>query len=485
MEKRILDELEPKIVWNVFEDITKIPHPSKKEGKICHWIKEWAKKYNVSMKKDEIGNILLTEEATPGCEEYPTLVLQAHMDMVCQKSSETKIDFDNDPLKIKIVDDYVTAEGTTLGADNGIGMAYGMAAVISKDINHGSLEVVLTVDEETGLTGAFEMQKGFFSGKYLLNLDSETLGEITISSAGGGDTHYGLPVNREEKKGWKAIRVSVDGLKGGHSGMDIHLPRLNAIKVVITGILHLKNKMDLLVSSINGGSVHNAIPREVVCDLSVPKEKRDEAVKVLEEWKMKTLSEEQNEQGMRIAISKIDETNTLTKEQSNSICSLLHEIPHGPISFSKEIEGLVQTSNNLAVVKSSEDKIDIFLSSRSSINEELEELREKLKILGEKYGADVTQEEAYPGWKPDLDSPFLALVKSSYEEILKKEVSLKAIHAGLECGLLLRLDPELQVVSIGPEIKDVHTPNELVYIKSVETVWNVVRKIIENMGALG
>jgi len=480
MEKKVLDGLEPKIVWGIFGDIAGIPRPSKKEGKIRQWIKDWAKKYNISFKEDDIGNILLSKEATQGYEDYPTLVLQAHMDMVCQKNPDIEIDFDKDPLTVKIVGDYVTAEGTTLGADNGIGMAYSMAALLSKD--HGPLEVVFTVDEETGLTGAFGMKKGFFSGKYLLNLDSEEIGEITISSAGGGNTHYILPATREEKKEWGAIRVSIKGLKGGHSGVDIHLPRLNAIKVAIKGILDLKNKVDLLIGSINGGSVHNAIPREAVCDILVLKNKRNEAITILEEWKMKTLDKEKkNEPTMKIGVSEISENKALTKKQSDSILSLLNEIPHGPISFSKEIEGLVQTSNNLAVVKSSKDKIDVFLSSRSSINEELEELRKKLKMLGEKYNADVKQENAYPGWKPDPSSSFLALVKSSYEDVLKKEVSIKAIHAGLECGLFSKFDPELQIASIGPEIKNVHTPDEVVYIKSVGTVWDVIRKIIENM----
>jgi len=484
MEKRILSGLEPKIVWNIFEDITKVPRPSKKEEKIRKWIKDWAKKYNISFKEDTIGNIILIKKAMPGCEDYPVLVLQAHMDMVCQKTPETEIDFENDPLKIRIVDDYVTARGTTLGADDGIGMAYGMAALISEDIKHGPLEVVLTVDEETGLTGAFKMEKRFFSGKYLLNVDSEEIGKITIGSAGGGDTHYGLPVNYEKKEEWKGIRLSINGLKGGHSGIDIHLPRLNAIKVVIEGVLSLKNKMDTLISSINGGSVHNAIPRETVCDLLVPEEKKDEAVKILEEWKMKMLKEN-IEPNMKITISEISENKALTKKRSDSICNLLYEIPHGAISFSKEIEGLVQTSNNLAVVKSSEDKIDIFLSSRSSVNKELKELRKKLKILGEKYGADVIQGNAYPGWQADPSSPFLALVKNSYEDILKNEVSIKAVHGGLECGLFSKFDPELQIASIGPEIKNVHTPDERVYIKSVGTVWDFIRKIIENMGNLG
>jgi len=483
MEKKVLDGLEPKIVWNIFEDITRIPRPSKKEGKIRQWVKEWAKEHGVPVKEDDVGNILLIGKAAPGCEGYPTLALQAHMDMVCQKTPETKIDFESDPLKIKIVDDRVTAEGTSLGADNGIGMAYGMAAMISKGLKHGPLEVVLTVDEETGLTGAFGMEPGFFSGKYLLNVDSEALGEITISSAGGGGTQYTLPVTREKREDRKAIRLAISGLASGHSGVDIHLPRLNAIKVALAGLLELKS-MDLLISRFDGGSVGNAIPKEAECDFLVPTDKKDEAIKILEKWR--TLTEEQrNEPNMKIVVSEIDEIEAYTREQSEGICDLLSKVPHGPISWSKQIEGLVQTSNNLAIVKSGEDKFEVTLSSRSSVNKELEEFRNKLKLIGEEHGAEVEQGAGYPGWQADPRSPFIALAKSSYESILKREVALKAIHAGLECGLFSKLDPELQICSIGPDIKNPHTPDEVVNIKSVRIVWNTICRIMENMSTLG
>ena len=477
-----MNKLEPEIVWNIFEDITRIPRPSKKEGKIRQWVKKWAKEHEVPVKEDNIGNILLIGKATHGYESYPTLALQAHMDMVCQKTKETKIDFESDPLKIKIMNDKVTADGTSLGADNGIGMAYGMAAIISKNIKHGPLEVVLTIDEETGLTGAFGIEPGFFSSKYLLNIDSIGIGEITISSAGGVETQYTLPVILEKRKDRKAIRLAISGLASGHSGVDIHLQRLNAIKVVLAGLLELKD-MDLLISRFDGGSIWNAIPKEAECNFLVPADKKDEAIEILEKWR--TLTEEQkNEPNMKIVLSEIDETQSYTKKQSEYICDLLLKIPHGPISWSKQIKKFVQTSNNLAIVKSREDKFEITLSSRSSVNKELEEFQNKLKLIGEEHGAEVKQSARYPGWQTNSESPFVALVKSSYESILKKEIALKAIHAGLECGLFSKLDPELQICSIGPEIKNPHTPDEIVDIKSVGIVWNTICKIIENMNTL-
>lgn len=430
-----------------------------------------------------MGNILLRKEAATDCEGYPTLIFQAHMDMVCQKTEEAKIDPAREPLKIKIVDGYVTAEGTTLGADNGIGVAYALAAFLLD--NHGPLEAILTVDEETGMTGALEMEKGFFSGKYLLNLDSEELGTITIGSAGGGDTEYHLPLTIKKRENWKAIKIEVKNLKGGHSGIHIDSPHLNAIKTVVNGILSLKDNAEFLISSINGGSVHNAIPVNAECILLVPAERKKEALAVLEKWREKVLEDNrENEPEMEIVVSQTDESKGLTEEQTDALLSLLNEIPHGPLSYSNEMEGLVQTSNNLATVETCEETVDIALSSRSSVNKELKQLQEHLADLGEPYGANVEQPQIYPGWEPDPNSPFLLMVKGSYETILKKEVSLKAMHAGLECGMFLQLNQELQVVSIGPDIKDVHTPDERIFIKSVGIVWKVLRDVIENMGTM-
>ncbi len=485
MERSILDRLEPRIVWTIFEDITKVPRPSKKEGKICQWMENRAEENGISFNEDDVGNILLRKEATPGYEDYPTLVLQAHMDMVCEKTVDTEIDFECDPLKLAVENGYVTAQGTSLGADNGIGMAYGLAALTAEHIDHGPLEVVLTVDEETGLTGAFKMEKEFFSGKYLLNLDSESLGAITIGSAGGGDTHYSLPVTREKKNGWQAIKISIQGLKGGHSGVEIHLPRLNAIKTLLEGVLSLKRRGNVRLHSIEGGSVHNAIPREATFTVLVPENEKSMAMRTLRQWKISTVQEaHHHEPNIQIDIAESNETNMLLESHSDDLCMFLNEIPYGVLAFSDEIEGLVQTSNNLAIVETGEDTIEVHVSSRSSVDKELEKLRAQLRQLGETYGATVKQEEAYPGWHPDPDAPFVQTVKQIYENVMKKEVALKAVHGGLECGLFSRFDPALQIVSIGPEIKDAHTPEERVSIESVAILWKVITRIIENMGML-
>ncbi|MHA1461523.1 MAG: beta-Ala-His dipeptidase [Candidatus Heimdallarchaeota archaeon] len=485
MSNNILSDLEPKLVWKIFEEITTIPRPSKKEEKIRSWVKKWAKENDVTIKnEDEVGNLLLRKEATKGCEKFPTLVMQAHLDMVCQKNAGVEIDFENDPLTIVVKDNIVSAAGTSLGADNGIGMAYGFAALVDKELKHGPLEVLLTVDEETGLTGAFALKPGFFTGKYLLNVDSEELGTITISSAGGGGTDFILPITFKEQQNVQAIEIFISGLQGGHSGIDIDLPRLNAIKIGIDGLLALQDE-SIQITSINAGTAHNAIPRSFTAGIIFPKEKKKSVKKIINGWKNKTLSiGKEAETKLKIEIKDSSASAAVSKERTKAVLELLDGIFHGPISFSKEISGLVQTSNNLATVKITKKEMQIHVSTRSSVNEELAEAREKLKKLGEEKGFTVKLDEAYPGWKPDIKSPFLNLVKEKYDEVTQTPTKLLAIHAGLECGLFLALDPNLQVASIGPNIKNAHSPDEFVEIESVAVVWDIIKKLIENMGAL-
>lgn len=485
MSDHILGNLEPKLVWKIFEEITTIPRPSKKEEKIRSWIKKWAKQNNITIKnEDKVGNLLLRKEATEGCEKFPTLVIQAHMDMVCQKNAGVEIDFDNDPLTIVVKDDLVSAKGTSLGADNGIGMAYGLAALVDDELKHGPLELLFTVDEETGLTGAFALKPGFFSGKYLLNVDSEELGTITISSAGGGGTDFILPIEFKGLQDMQAIEIFVSGLQGGHSGIDIDLPRLNAIKVGIDGLLTLQDE-NIQIKNLNAGTVHNAIPRSFTAGIIFPKDKKKSVKKKLNDWKKKTLAiGRESESKLKIEIKNSSASKAISEEKTKAVLELLDGIFHGPISFSKEISGLVQTSNNLATVKITEKEIIVHVSTRSSVNEELDETREKLKKLGEEIGFTVKLDEAYPGWKPDIQSPFLKLVKEKYDEVTQTPTKLIAIHAGLECGLFLALDSNLQVASIGPNIKNAHSPDEYVEIASVEIIWNIIKSLIENMGAL-
>ncbi len=482
MGKRVLSHLEPETIWHIFEDITSVPHPSNKEELLRQWAKSWAKEHDLPVKEDETGNLLIAGRAATGCGGYPTLVLQAHMDMVCQKRSDVEFDFEREPLKIKVDGDYVVAEGTTLGADNGIGIALALAALKERELKNGPLEALLTVNEETGFTGAFGIKPGFFTGKYLLNLDSEILGEVTIGSAGGGDTKYTLPGSRMAQKGFRGIQITVDGLTSGHSGIHIHLPRLNAIKVAVSGVQQLPN---FLIGCFESGTAVNVISAHARVEVLVPEKEIEDALNILQAWKTKTLTEAQEkEPGIKIIVSKSSETHAYTEKQSKALITLLAEVPHGPLSFSRDIEELVQTSNNLAMVHSSDELITVSLNSRSSITKELDELRAELKAIGERYGTTVSQDEGYPGWVANPESEFVTLVKSSYEEALEKEVVLSAVHAGLECGLFVNLDPDIQIASIGPDISSAHTPSEKVHIKSVGKIWDTLKKIIENMRAL-
>jgi dipeptidase D len=478
----VLQDLEPHSVWTIFEEITSVPRPSKKEQKIRQWITQWAQKNNLTYKEDNVGNILLWKEGTDV--SNPTLILQAHMDMVCQKDPHVEIDFETDPIPVKIADDYVTAEGTSLGADNGIGMAYALAALTDSHLQHGPLEVLLTVDEETGLNGAFNIATGFFTGKYLLNLDWEKIGEIIVSSAGGGNITYSIPYEHADITGYCGIYMAVEGLQGGHSGLDIHLPRLNAIKVLIEGIAHIKKDTNLLITSIQGGTASNSIPREGECIFMVSQTEKNNVLSSLNTWKNETIARERDaEPDINIIISETEEPSCLSPEKSDALYALLSEIPHGPLSYNEDIEGLVQTSNNLGVVTTPEDTIEVTMHSRSSVRKELEDLRNQLHTLGTAHGAQVIMGNTYPGWKSNPQTPFLSYIKNIYKSVYPS-VTITGVHAGLECGVLSGLDPQLQLASLGPEIENAHTPRERVNIESVEIMWNVIKEIIQNMRSL-
>ena len=481
MEERVLGKLKPKIVWNIFEDVSQIPRESKKEEKIRKWVKKWADKHKISWREDSVGNLLLSVEASTGCEDFPGVILQGHLDMVAQKNPDSPHDFDNDPIPIKIEEDFVTAEGTTLGADNGIGVAIALAAIEDPSLQHGPIDVLLTVDEETGLTGAFGLDKNFLRHKYLLNLDSEDEGKITVSSAGGGDTKFTIPFNRESKSSLIGFTLTIGGLKGGHSGVDIHKNRFNALKVLTEGLVNIRQKVeDFYICSIHGGSAHNAIPRNAYCEFLVD---NPEGVReIFDDWKRQIKSYEKNEPKISVNLQETS-LNTFIAS-TNAVITLLYEVPHGPLAYSNEIDDLVETSNNLALIKTTLDSIEIITSTRSSCDEELHRVRSELKDLGERVGAEVIQESSYPGWHPELDSLLLNLTKQEYEREYGQKVELKAVHGGLETGLFKGIDPELQLVSIGAKIKDAHSPQERVYIESVDLIWRTVRAVLSNVNQL-
>jgi dipeptidase D len=478
-------DLKPSLVWQMFQAISRIPRCSKKERKICSWIKAWAKRRNIPCRSDRAGNLLLRREPSTGWEEVPVLVLQAHLDMVCVKSEGVRFDFDKDPIQIRVDGASVRSEGTTLGADNGIGVAYCLAALTDPQLQCGPLEVLLTVDEEAGGTGALGLKAGFFSGRYLLNLDSEETGIITIGTAGLEITDFGLPMRWKKATGWAALSLIFRGLAGGHSGMDIHLPRLNAIKLTSEALNRLGEQLTVRLGRFEGGEAANSIPAKADCIVLVPEQAKDRALAVLDEWRQQTLNRARKiDPGLEISIQPDNAKKASTIEETGTIRRLLSEIPHGALEFSKTIEGLVESSSNLARVRSKKNSFEITVSYRSSLDSSLDELGAAMKRLGERYGARIKQHSRAPGWTARPDSPFSKLVQEHYGAVLGRPVELKAFHAGLECGIFTGIAPDLQMASIGPDIHSVHTPREHVDIPSVARIWAVLGHIIAAMREL-
>lgn len=485
MVDKKLSALEPKIVWSIFDEITRIPRCSGKEQKVQAWLKDWAQKNHIQFKKDDLGNILLTREASTGCEGYPSLVFQTHQDMVCEKDEGNSHNFDLDPIPVKVEKDVVKADGTTLGADNGIGMAISMALLVDSSLKkHGKIEALMTVEEETGLKGAMNMKQGFFTGMNMINLDSEEAGVIIIGSAGGGGTTYTVPVVPDAvEQGWVGMKVKIDGLLGGHSGVDIHLPRANANKLLGDLLYTLSTETPLRIADIEGGTRGNVIPRSATCEFAVPKRSSAKVKTALGKWMNKAKKDYPAETKIAVTLSESPVSEAVSEEKTKSIISILKEIQHGPFSWSKTIKGLVETSNNLGIVRTEEGAVKISINSRTSDIDDLGKDRQILKEIGLRHGAEVVQPPGSAGWKADVDSPLLHLVELAYESIEGKKPVVTAIHAGLECAQFSKLKPGLRVVSIGPTIKSPHSPQELVYVDSVRTVWNVVRAIAEKMGS--
>ncbi|MBA7473816.1 beta-Ala-His dipeptidase [archaeon] len=476
---KILDGLEPEIVWDIFERISAIPRCSKKEEGVQEFLEAWAGENGVGFNKDKVGNVILIREAAPGCESYPTLMMQGHQDMVCEKNPESPHDFDVDPIPLKVEGDNVSAEGTTLGADNGIGMAIAMALLVDPSLErHGKLEAVFTVDEESGFTGIRNMSPDFFSGKRMINLDSEELGVIIISSAGGGGTEYSIPISREPPGGWEGLSVEVGGLLGGHSGVDIHLPRLNANILLAQGLRHLGAETPVRLVHIDGGTRGNAIPRSAKAEVLVPEGKAAKATKVIEEW---ASGLDRSEEEIEVKASKATPKPAVDLETSKRALDLISEIPQGVYSWSEEYEGLVQTSNNLGILRTEEERIRVPVNSRTSDAEDFKGNQEMLRELGGRHGVEFTQRAGGAGWKASPDSPFLKLVVRCYDEVYGSAAKVEGIHGGLECGVFVRLDPELQIVSLGPTIHNPHSPSEYLEASTVGVLWEVVRDIAQRM----
>lgn len=473
--------LEPKIVWKYFDEIRKIPRCSKQEERIREYIVSFAKQHDLECQVDKAGNVLIRKSASKGMENKPTVILQSHMDMVCEKNKDVKHDFTKDPIKVKIEGEWIKAEGTTLGADDGIGIATALAILEDKDLKHPPIEALFTVDEETGLTGAFALEKGFLKGRTMINLDSEDFGVIYVGCAGGGDSIIRLPVKKEDvPRDMKVFEISVTGLKGGHSGCDIHEQRGNAIKIMARILWKLKKEMKIRIVDITGGDKHNAIPREAKAIISVSDEDRlrriaeNEAKDILDEIKPV-------DPDMKMHIGRGEGKECLDLESTNKTIDLLYALPHGVLAMSYDIPDLVETSTNLAKVRLEGGKIIVVMSSRSSSKAELQATRDRIRAIATLAGAEVEEGSTYPGWKPNLKSKILATAKDVFRDLFRKDPEIKAIHAGLETGVIGEKYPGMDMISIGPTVKNPHSPDEKVHIGSVEKFYRYLIKILERV----
>ena len=477
--------LKPAIVFHYFEEISKVPRPSKKEEKIIAYLKEFGEKHRLETCTDEIGNVLIKKPATPGNEQMKTVILQSHVDMVCEKNSDVVHDFLTDPIEIVIDGEWMKANGTTLGADNGIGVATQLAILASGDITHGPIECLFTVDEETGLSGAFALEKGFLSGDILLNLDSEDEGEVFIGCAGGIDSvaefkYKEFPV----PAGYFFFKVGVSGLKGGHSGGDIHLGRGNANKILNRFLSESALKYDLYLCEIDGGNLRNAIPREAYAVCAIPYDAK-ESIRV--DLNIFTADME-NELGivepdMKLTLeSESPREKAIDQDTMRRLLKTLYALHHGVYAMSQDIPGLVETSTNLASVKMKEDHIiKVETSQRSSILSARNDMANTVRAAMELGGAKVSSGDGYPGWKPNPNSGILKIAEESYKRLFGVDAQVKAIHAGLECGLFLDKYPSLDMISFGPTLRDVHSPDERMEIATVDKFWRHLLDILANI----
>ena len=478
-------ELKPARVFEQFAEINKIPRPSKHEEKMIDYLKEFAEKRNLEHEVDETGNVIIRKPATKGHENAPMVSLQSHMDMVCDKLVDVDINFQTDAIQTYVDGEWLTAKGTTLGADDGIGCAIVLAILDSDDIEHGPIECVFTRDEETSLTGAMGMKAGFMKGDMLINLDSEDEGQIFISCAGGKTTSAKFTFTREQApEGYFFLQASIKGLKGGHSGDDINKKRANAIKILTRFLYKEQEKMDLRLASFNSGKLHNAIPRDGVIVFAVPASEK-ETVRV--DWNVFTANVEEeyhvSDTTMEFNLESAEATAVIEKGVSHRFILAMQAVDNGVFAMCQDeaLAYMVETSNNVASVITSDNEINIVTSQRSNVMSNLENETNTVKAAFELAGAEVKMSDGYPAWKMNPDSKLTKVAVESYKKLFGKEPIVKGIHAGLECGLFSERYPNLDMVSFGPTLRDVHTPDERLYIPTVQMVWDHLLDILKNV----
>ena len=477
----VLTEIEPKRLWKHFDALTKIPRPSTKEAAAREYVLGVAKKHGLEVTGDKVGNVVVRKKAHAGHERAVPALLQGHLDMVCEKNEGTAHNFDTDPIEVLRDGDWLKAKDTTLGADNGVGVAAALAVMESDDIQHGPLEFVFTIDEETGLTGAAEFPGGLLKSKYFLNLDNEEKGTICIGCSGGLNTTARRKVTLKpatQNAGW---RVKVSGLRGGHSGIQIHLGRGNALRVLGRLLQTLMEKLPLEVADLSGGSARNAIPREafamIALDTAKEKELTSLAATAEAEWKA-DLGE--FDPGVKISVEKTEKpAQVLDREDAKKTADLLASMPHGVLAMSPDIADLVQTSTNLATIAKKDGAIEIGSSQRSAIESSKQAAARMVKTVCELAGFEVTSGGGYPGWKPEPHSEIVEKLQKVHEKVFGEPAKLIAMHAGLECGVIGEKYPGMQMASFGPTIVGPHSPQEKVEISSVEGFWKYLVAVLE------
>ena len=480
-------DLKPARVFEQFAKINEIPRPSKREEKMIEYLTNWGKSHNLETVVDETGNVIIRKGATPGMENRKTVILQSHMDMVCEKLVDIEFDFDKDAIQTYVDGEWLKAKGTTLGADDGIGCAIELAILDSDDIEHGPLECVFTRDEETGLTGAEGMKAGFMTGDMLINLDSEDEGQIFVSCAGGRNTTATFRFEKEDApEGLFFLKISLKGLIGGHSGDDINKKRANALKVLARFLYQTQERYGLSLAYYNAGKLHNAIPRDGVALFGVPADKKED---VRADWNVfaSQIAEEYHvtEKSMQFNMESAEPEKVIPLETSTRLIQALQAADNGVFAMcqDEELAWLVETSNNVASIVTFDDHVKIVCSQRSNVMSALDNQAATIKAVFQLAGAEVVQGEGYPAWRMNPDSKLTALAVASYRKLFNKDPKVLGIHAGLECGLFSEKYPNLDMVSFGPTLRGVHSPDERLHIPTVQMVWDHLIEILKNIPA--
>lgn len=481
-----IKNLEPRGLWGYFAEICQIPHPSKKEQEIIEHVKNFGESNMLETTVDDSGNVVIKKPATPGFEDRKTVVLQSHLDMVPQKNSDKEHDFEKDPIEAFVDGEWVTANGTTLGADNGIGIAAAMAVLSADDLKHGPVEALFTIDEETGMAGAFNLKPGYLDAEILINMDSEDEGELYVGCAGGIDITAGKEYKEEPVPGgMKAYRIDAKGMKGGHSGIDIPLGRANANKVVARFLVQAEAELDIKLAEAKGGDLRNAIPREAYAVIMVEQDKAGDFETLVKEYEG-IMKGEYGDTDPDISFTCKETDNPsglLPQDEQYALMRAVFSCPNGVQRMSTSMEGLVETSNNLAVVNIGDGAFEALSLTRSSVDTAKDATAWKVAASFQLAGADIDMSGSYPGWKPNMNSPILKTMQAVYDDMFGKIPEIKAIHAGLECGIIAGAYPNLDMISFGPTIRNPHSPDEKVNIETVKKFWEFLVGTLESIPA--